>query len=108
MSENIIQIKVNTPKGERVVDYKKVNIDFEDENLCVTKCPYGSCGKCDNFRDPRKPDSENSFFMAFCQGIDPSTDLVVPDENRSVDPNSYVPVEGTLEKNLGDIITAKD
>ena len=100
-----IQIKVSSPKGERVVEYKKVSIDYEDENLCMTKCPYGGdCGKCDKLRDPRNPENKNACFITFCQEIDSSIDLVIPDLQRKICMNFYVPVEGTLEKNLGDII----
>jgi hypothetical protein len=39
--------------------------------------------------------------MAFCQEIDPNTDLVTPDKNILM--NNYIPVDMTIEDNLSDV-----
>jgi hypothetical protein len=100
MKKNIL-VKVQTPAGERHLTYHPVNIDKEDENLCDTKCPYGKNRLCDKLRDPRDPENKNACFMAFCQEIDPNTDLVTPDKNILM--NNYIPVDMTIEDNLSDV-----
>lgn len=103
MKKNII-VKVQTPVGERHLTYRPVKIDAEDEILCVTKCPYGgeTAGLCDKLRDPRDPENPNSCFMAFCQEIDVSKDLITPD--KKIDMNEYIPGSMTIEDNLMDVI----
>ena len=103
-----IKVKVLTPKGERVLEYMRVEVDFENENFCETKCPYGGkkCSFCDRMKDPREPENENSYYMAFCQdiGIDPNTDILGLNSGEYVDMNFYLPVMGTLCEFLREVL----
>jgi hypothetical protein len=100
-----IKVKVLTPKGERVLEYMRVEIDFENENFCETKCPYG--GKeysfCDCMKDPREPENKDSCYMAFCQEID-DKDILGLNLGEYVNMNFYVPVMGTLVEFLREIL----
>lgn len=84
--EKLEKVKINTPKGERELIFKRVDAEALNFLECDNYCPYSKI--CADISDPRDPTNKNLSFLDCC---------------RSVDLENMVPVEGTLEDNLSDI-----
>ena len=106
------KVKVNTPMGERTLIYRHVQ-PLEDENGkvrelgvdCDKQCPYGKI--CQHFPDPRHPElfgnkTNPSSFCDFCADLALNIDDLNDSQADEV-MKSYVPEEGTIENNLGDV-----
>ena len=92
--EKLVRVKVNTPKGERTLTFQKYGLDESDRRIpCTEKCPYSK--SCELFPHPEFPDNETVEFSDYCGALG-------QDDDKALD---LIPVEGTLEKNIGDLMT---
>lgn len=98
MREKYIRISVNTEKGQRSLTFRPVDVTNATDLICESDCPYK--GVCDKIKDPRKDAEEGLTFLDFCSEIGTEEDGSI-DENRI----NCVPIEGTLETELGDIVS---
>lgn len=92
--EKFKQVKIQTPKGERTLEFQKVEVP-EETHVCNVCCSYGRA--CLNLRDPRDPSNPEKLFQHFCTNLGKEGS-----ESEDSDLQSMVPVPGTIEKNLGD------
>lgn len=97
--EKYIRVKIETKNGgTRFLTYKPVPVSEATTLICETDCPYKDV--CDKIRDPRNPENEDLRFLDFC------SDLGMTEEDRAKGNTKgadYVPVEGTIETELGDL-----
>ncbi len=94
----IKRISVLTPKGERILSFMPIDehlLNEQEYTPCDKQCPYGP-ELCDKIKDPRDPTNPKKCFGDWCANLG----------NNEGDQPEYancVPIEGTIEENLGDI-----
>lgn len=96
MIKKLVKIPVETPKGTKYLTFfRYVSDDKEDVcRPCEGICPYSEI--CDKIPDPRDPKNADLGFLDFCGSIgegDGNEDLI-----------DVIPVAGTVEENLKDVI----
>ncbi len=92
--KKLVRIPVETPQGERRLTFKKYDItDSQGKMMCTACCPYKDI--CERIPDPRNPEDKSLSFIDYCSSLNESDD----EEYLNC-----VPVEGTIEKELRDII----
>lgn len=93
-------VKVETPQGERTLQYKCGERFLKSEtpvNICEADCSYYKV--CRLLPDPTKPKDFKDFrFCDFCTRV---AENASTDEEREI--RHMVPVPGTIENELGDI-----
>lgn len=103
------RIEVDTPKGKRYLTYCHVQaLTTEDgQNKvvgvdCDKQCPYGKI--CEHFPDPRHIGDERYAFCDFCADSGKDLEKEGTDNTENLDElKYYIPEEGTIENNLGDV-----
>ena len=91
--EKLKKVTVTTPKGDKTLTFKKYGLDETDRRIpCTDKCPYAL--SCELFPHPEHPDNKVVEFSDYCGGLGQEDDGKL----------DLVPLEGTLEKNLRDIM----
>ena len=92
--EKLVKVKITTPKGDKTLTFKKYGLDESDRRIpCTEKCPYSRT--CELFPHPEYPDNSVVDFSDYCGSLG-------QDDDSKLD---LVPVKGTLEKNLRDMMT---
>jgi len=89
------KIIVQTKNGDRTLIYRPVN-DVPKESYICEICPYFNI--CEFLPDPTNIDDKDRSFMDFCGSIETN----VKDDEKELT-SELIPVEGTIENNLGDI-----
>lgn len=99
-----VRVKIVTPVGIRYLTFipKPINESSINESLCNI-CSYGT-SICDNLSCPIDPNDENIRFSDFCTGLGSGEILKSDGTEETMDLSNYYPEEGTIEKELGDII----
>lgn len=92
--EKYRRVLVETPKGKRYLTYRPVNVENATDLICETHCPYKNV--CDKIKDPRNLENSELTFLDFCSEIGQEKD-------DDVEVN-MVPVAGTIETELGDVV----
>ena len=91
--EKLTRVTVTTPKGDKRLTFKKYGLDESDRRIpCTDKCPYAL--SCELFPHPEHPENPVIEFSDFCGGLGQEDDGKL----------DLVPLEGSLERSLKDIM----
>ena len=95
MINKLVRIKVQTPKGERTLLFTRYDLPETDGKIpCTNICPYKDI--CEEIPHPEYPNDPAFEFTDFCGNVS-----VGEETDKSLD---LIPVKGTVESNLKDLI----
>jgi hypothetical protein len=95
--EKLKKVSFETPKGKRHLIFSDKGLLDKKEDKCSCdpdgRCPYGEKA-CEAMRNPMAPDDKDQNFMDFCVNV----------EELDKDLMGWIPIEGTVEENVPDLI----